>query len=579
MSSKLSRVSQHFLPRLWAWYLSGTIFFILTITLTLWVPRLVQRLVDSYLERGPHPELIKTALAICLIGFLVIFIRTASRVFLLWAGRLVEGELKDDYFSKILYFTQRGLESFPVGDLLSRMSTDMRQVGFLFGFGSVQIMNFTLTGAYVVYCMAQIHGGLTFWVMVPITANTIILRLISPKLFAHARKQQGQVAELSGHISEAFHHVHALRSEGAIGSFYKIIHQSNQELYKANVRQSSYRTVVVPSLHVLTGLAYVVVFFYGGHLVLKEAITLGQLTAFNAYIAILGFPVIGIGLFVAARQRAKTACLRLEELDELPAEASGDDHSSTLTPSSSTAALELSSLSFRYPGKQKAVLSELNLSLSCGEHFGIVGEIGSGKTTLFKLLLGFYPPDQGEYHLFGESTQNLSLETLRATLGWVGQDSHFFSESIRYNLWLGSQVPGKDAEKRMIWACRQAAIYDEIMDFPQDFESTIGEDGLKLSGGQKQRLSLARALLHPRKIYLLDDIFSALDHSTEERIIGTLSSLNVTLMMVSHRPSVLKFCQRVAILEQGRFSHVDSYENLKDHPLLKNPAPRTLPQP
>ena len=589
MSSKIKTLTRRFYSALAGWYIGGTALFIITVVLTFWVPRITQELIDGYLEGGARSELTTAALSICLIGFLVIFTRTISRVLVLWTGRLVEAELKEDYFTRILRFTQQGLETFAVGDLIARMSTDMRQIGFFFGFGSVQILNFCLTAVYVIYCMAQIHVGLTFWVLLPIVGNTILLRLATPRLFEHSRMQQRKVSDLSSRISEAFHHVHALRAEGALDSFYSSIQIRNAELHSTNVRQSSYRSAVMPSLNLLTAIAYVVVFFYGGHLVQREVITLGQLTAFNAYIALFTIPIFGVGLFVASRQRAKSACLRLEELDEVPVEPLATEPSATepsatktsATKTSSSAhdephnatAIELRHLTFRYPSKPTAVLTGMNLSLTTGEHFGIVGEIGSGKTTLFKLLLGFLQAHKGSYYLLGQNSTTLPLSTLRNTLGWVGQDTYFFSDSIRYNLCIGATERSSHDEERMIWACKQAAIYEEIMGFPQGFESPIGEDGIRLSGGQKQRLSLARALLHPRKIYLLDDIFSALDHTTEERIIRTLSSLGATLMMVSHRPSVLQFCHRVGILEGGRFSHIASPQELQHHPLFQSLVP------
>lgn len=589
------------------WYISGAITFVFTTFLTLRIPQLTQEFIDRYLSlsslsssnsvditqaehSGAGVPLSYLAFSIAAIGALIVLSRTASRVLILWQGRVVETQLREEYFGKSLRFTQQSLEAFSVGDLISRMSTDMRQIGFMFGFGVVQILNFLVTGLYVIYSMASIHVWLTVLVMIPVAANSLIFRIMVPKLFKHAQAQQKGAAELSSHISEAFYNVHAIRAAGAISSFQKLIEASNASLYKTTVRQLTYRAGVMPSLQMVTHLAYVVVFFYGGSLVIGQDITLGELTAFNAYIAILTLPLVGLGLSVAAWQRAKTASGRLDTLDDSPTERTGGqkiaksissghildpgdelDQKSATSSRVCSAIIEFCDLSFRYPTEQTGqILKGVNGRVYRGKHFGVVGEIGSGKTTLFKILLGYYPPTTGSYKLYGQPAETLSLEDIRRTIGWVSQDTYFFSESIRYNLTLSDQSLSAEAEDAMIEACRQADIYNEIMSFPGGFDSHIGEDGIKLSGGQKQRLSLARALWHPREIYLLDDVFSALDHSTEETIIHNLSKLPYTFIIVSHRPSVLQFCDQIAVLEDGRFSALGSYDELCDHPLLQN---------
>ncbi|MCY4443505.1 MAG: ABC transporter ATP-binding protein [Proteobacteria bacterium] len=567
-ANKLAEITRKYMPSLWLWYVLGGSCFILTTWLTLRIPTLIKRLVDGYVHSGNTSEYASLALAICAIGVAIMFIRTLSRVFIFWAGRLVESLLRHDYFIKSLSFARQSLEKIPVGDLISRMSTDMRQIGFLYGLGITLILNFVLMLSFVIYNMVMIHSWLTVYVLLPAFLHVGIMRFIAPLTFKHSTHQQKQVAHLSSRIAESFHNVQALQAEGAVSSFIDTISQSNDDVYKANLKLLMLRETVFPLLALLTPISYVITFFYGGTLTVQGAISLGDLAAFNTYIALLNMPLGNIAFFITVRERAKAACIRLQELDDLENEKHREAISSQKLQEDAQAGVEIKNLDFQYPAGNHPVLKNFSLTITKGEHLVLAGRIGSGKSTLSKILTGFYPTKPGTYLLNGIDVCELSCSQIRQQVGWVTQEAQFFSGTIRHNLLLGDDHP--DMINRLEKVCKDVCLYDEIMGFNEGFESHIGEDGIRLSGGQKQRLSLARALLRKRSLYILDDVFSALDHSTEERIIHMLSTLPATFLIISHRPSVMRFCNRVALLDKGTIVALATYEELKDSAKLQS---------
>lgn len=565
MSTKLFDITRQTLPITWLWYGWGLVAFGLTTWLTLQLPQLIQQALDHYVETSPDYAQIKSlALYMMLIGVGIVFIRTASRLLVLMCGRLVESHIRDQTFRRSLYFRRQSIELFKVGELISRLSTDARQVGFFYGFGIVQVINLIFTSFFALSYMLPVHTPLTIYVYIPIVLQVFCSRLMIPQLFRLSKAQQKTQAHLSETIAESFYHIHALHAEGCVDSFYHKIQQKNQDLQHANVKLSCFRETTMPYIGLISQLSYVIVLLYGGLLVFDGLMTVGEVAAFQSYVALQSVPLAGFGLFVAIRERARAAVDRFEELNRLNIEEPGSflpslSHPNKLKGSSQDPLLSLKHITFTYPGSSTEVLKDVNLTVYDGEHIGISGQIGSGKTTLFKLLLKLYDPTAGSYEFRGLNMNQVSVMDLREVVGFVTQDNEFFSKTIAENLCLGVDLD--DEESSDLMACmkqatKTALIYDEIMGFEKGFGTQIGEKGMRLSGGQKTRLSLARALMRTKDIYLLDDIFAALDHGVEKRLIENLSALTSTFIFVSHRPSVLGFCHHCYELVHGQLKSV-----------------------
>ena len=501
MSSKLFEITCRVIPKTFGIYAVGIGFFVISTWLALRVPVLVERVLDLYVANPENTELmVRLATTIMLIGAGIMVARTASRLFVLWCGRIIESHLRDEYFGKALRFQRPSIEQFKVGDLISRLTTEARQIGFFYGFGMVQLINLVLTIFFSLRYMLGVHTTLTIVTYVPILFQLLASVLTIPRIFRYSKIQQKKQAELSESISESFYHIHALHSEGCIESFFKQISLKNRDLQRANNVVSVFRYLVLPSSSLVAQLSHVIVLVYGAHLVMDNIITVGQVAAFQSYIALQAVPFLGFGLFVAVRARAKAAAERFKEIDQLALDPlAGDaplgswkrsvsqDAQSTnrLQPRAKVPLIKLSGVSFSYPGQQ--VLDKLDLTVWPNEHLQIIGKIGSGKTTLFKVLMKLYEPSAGEYFWHGESMKDATVIEMRKRAGFVTQDNHFFAHTIAHNLCSGLYHLGNsDAlQKRMVEATQAALIYDEIQGFDKGFATEIGEGGVRLSGGQK----------------------------------------------------------------------------------------------
>ena len=560
MSTKLFDVTRSAVKITWYWYAGGLVAFVLSTWLSIQLPRLIQTALDYYISHPEDGDQIKVlAWLMLLVGLGIAMIRALSRTLVLLCGRIVESAIRDQYFLRALNFKLKSMEAFKVGELISRLTTDARQVGLFYGLGMVQVIHLILTTGFALSYMMSVHIPLTIYVCMPMVLQVMSARLIIPQLFRLSKAQQVSQARLSEQISESLYHVHALHAEGCIDSFYQQICRHNTALQQANVKLSTFREKTMPYIGLLSQLSYVIVLMYGGMLVAQDQMTVGQVAAFQSYVALLSLPLMGFGLFVAVRERAKAALERFSELDRLAIEPAPVG-TQLLQPNaqhdmSQPPLLRLKDVTFCYDYPPDQVLSGLNLEVFPGEHLGISGKIGAGKSTLFKVLMKLYDPQEGQYEFGGQDIRDVSVVQLRAVMGFVTQDSSFFSSTIAQNLTMGledSSLTAEELTERMVAVTQTALIYDEIQGFEYGFETQIGEKGVRLSGGQKTRLALARALMHQRDVYLLDDIFSALDHGVEQALIHNLSALKCTFILVSHRQSVLDFCHRRLTLVGGK---------------------------
>lgn len=558
---KLIDVTQRTIKMTLPWYSLGTVAFMLTTWLAVYLPQLIERALDQYLGAPDDLAQLKTlAVLMVLVGIGMAVIRTISRILVLWCGRLVESWLRDQYFGRVMNFQLSSCEKFQVGDLISRLTTDARQVGLFYGLGMVLVLNLVLTSGFALSYMLAVHVPLTACVYIPMAVQVLSARLVIPRLFRLSKAQQATQAQLAETISESLYHIHALHAEGCVDSFLARIRVSNGKLQQANVALATFRERTLPFIGLFSQLAYVIVLMYGGALVAKEVMTVGQVAAFQAYVALQSVPLIGFGLLVAVRERAKAALERFAELEALPtlpitAGPALPAGQAALGAARVTPLVRLRGVRFRYEYPPDEILAGLDLDVFAGEHLGISGKIGSGKTTLFKVLIKLYEPSEGRYEFGGQDIRGYSVVQLRQVMGYVTQEGSFFSDTIAHNLTLGLDPAARadqELQARMIAATKMALIYDEIQGFEHGFATQIGEKGVRLSGGQKARLSLARALLRPKLIYVLDDIFAALDHGVEQALIRNLSDLQSTFILVSHRPSVLEFCHRRLQLVDGR---------------------------
>lgn len=573
----MRRFAKLFVFELWPWYLGGAACLAITNIISLEIPQLAKALVN-HLHEGVKAadadaaKLPNLALAIMGLGLAQIFVRSSSRILIFWPGRKLEASSKSYIFRRVMRLPQRFYDRYGMGDLISRFSNDLGQLRIFFAFGVLQILNLIFISGFTLIQMLKVHRLLTLSALCPIVLMLIITKIIMPKMQTFTRKNQEAVGLLTNRVTETFTNIHVIQTNASEPSFQALIAEENQKVYATDMKVLMLRTLFFPLMTALTGLSQLIVLFYGGYLVTKSLISIGDILAFNIYLSYLAFPLTSIGIIITVYQRSKTALERIEPffsetLEGREVKEKVKDPASALSPETN-AQIVIVGLNFRYPGSEHQVLKDLNLSIRKGEMLGVCGAVGSGKSTLFHLLTRLYNPPEQSIYLEGQDILAIEAQDLRENVAYALQKVHLFSASIRDNLAFG--LTTKPSDEEMIAGAKAAQIYNEIEEFPEKWATQIGEKGLRLSGGQKQRLALARLFLRRPKLLLLDDVLSAVDNLTEARLIQEFRKLHCTMIINSHRVSVLDLCDRVLYLKDGQIIDQGPFQELMlRHPELQ----------
>jgi ATP-binding cassette subfamily B multidrug efflux pump len=565
----LRRFTKLFVLELWPWYLGGALCLAVTNIISLEIPQLAKALVNHLHDGAKASDVDASrleylALAIMGLGLAQIFVRSSSRILIFWPGRKLEASSKSYIFQRVMRLPQIFFDRYGMGDLISRFANDIGQLRIFFAFGVLQILNLIFISVFTLYQMLQVHRLLTLSSLVPIIIMLIITRIIMPRMQAFTRKNQEAVGLLTNRVTETFTNIHVIQTNASERSFQRLIAEENEKVYSTDMKVLLLRTLFFPLMTALTGLSQLIVLFYGGILVTSGKISIGDILAFNIYLSYLAFPLTSIGIIISVYQRSKTALERINPFFVENLEVR-ETEPKALSDNAKSVQLSIKNLNFHYPSSAQQVFDGIDLEVPNGEMLGVCGAVGSGKSTLFHLLTRLYNPPRGTIFFQGQDILDLDPQELRESIAYALQKVHLFSASIRDNLAFGmGRVPSDD---ELTQATRAAQVYKEIEGFPEKWNTEIGEKGLRLSGGQKQRLALARLFLRRPKLLLLDDVLSAVDNLTEARLIQEFRKLNCTMIINSHRSSVLELCDRVLYLKEGRIFDQGPFKDL----ILRHP--------
>ncbi|WP_141735375.1 ABC transporter ATP-binding protein [Oligoflexus tunisiensis] len=567
ISLSFKRFTRLFAVELWPWYLGGMIFLAVTNIISLEIPQLAKEVVNA-LQHGIGDDdghLARVALAIVALGLTQIIVRSLSRILIFWPGRKLEATSKSYLFARALELPQTFYDRFGMGDLISRLSNDLGQLRIFYAFAILQVVNLVFISVFTLYKMLSVHEQLTVAALSPILIMLVITRYVMPQMQKFTKKNQEAIGTLTNRVTESFTNIHVIQSNAAERSFHRLIEAENQKVFETDMKVLVLRTLFFPLISSMTGLAQLIVLFLGGTLVVRGELSVGDILAFNIYLSYMAFPLTSIGIIIAIYQRSKTALERLEPLFVEPQEGPRE---ASARPQPAAPILKVQHLSFQYPDSQHLALKDVNFQVQAGEMVGICGPVGAGKSTLFQILTRIYNPPDGTVFYRGQDINQLPPAELRREIGYGLQRVHLFSASIRENLSVG--MDPKPSPEELQAAARAAQIDREIAAFVEGWETQIGEKGIRLSGGQKQRLALARLFLRKAPVLLLDDVLSAVDNITEARLIQELRKRGGTMLICSHRSSVLHLCHRVLLLKDGQLLDTGSFQELmRRHPELQ----------
>jgi ATP-binding cassette subfamily B protein len=477
-------------------------------------------------------------------------------------SRLIEFDLKNDIFAHYQKLDLAFYKKNKTGDLMARISEDVGQVRMYVGPAIMYAISTFSLFILIMVRMLSINVELTIYVLVPLPFLAVAIYLLNSMIIRKSEAVQKQLSTISSFVQEMFSGIRVLKAYNREDFTRTAFHNEAQEYRKRNIELVKSNALFFPLIILLIGLSTLITIYVGGQKVFSGEITTGIIAEFILYVNMLTWPVASIGWVTAIVQRAAASQTRINEfLNQKPAiENSSKQHSNII------GTIEFDNVSFTYPDSGIVALKEVSFHVKSGKSLAIVGRTGAGKSTIAALICRLYDIDSGKISIDGESIQELNLDDLRSSIGYVPQEVFLFSETITNNIAFGLKNAKTDTLTfdKVTQAAKDAAIFDSIMEFPNGFETKVGERGLTLSGGQKQRISIARAIIRKPAILLFDDCLSAVDTETEETILQNLRRImaNRTTIIISHRISSVKQCDEIIFLDHGQVSERGTHQYL-----------------
>ncbi len=560
------------LPRLlvrYAWrhrvsYLAGALFLWITNYLSVSIPGEIGRAIDAL--RGQLP-LGRHVAAIAVMGVAVIGVRSLSRVLIFNPGRDIEYHLRQDLFAKLLRLQPSFYARHKRGDIVSRASNDISWVRTLVGYGGLQVVNVTMAVVLTGWKMITLSPRLTGLALLPILFGMVGVQWGIRRLFHLSRRSQEQLGEISEHVLGSLQGIAAIQGFVADGAFVDRFEERNRDWLRTSMSLAVIRAVALPLLVLAGGISMFVLVGVGGRMVLAGSLTVGELAAFTALLAVLLPPLRSLGWMLSVIQRGRAALERIFELMDAEEDRPEGDQGRVLAAGRGPA-IELRDLSFAYPDEpDRPVLEGVEAAIPAGRVVGLFGRTGSGKSTLLRLLARLYNPSPGTILVDGFDVTTLDLGRWRRRLAMVPQRAFLFSDTIAANIALEESPDRALVEE----AVRMAALGPDLEVLPEGLETVVGERGIMLSGGQRQRVALARGLYRGGDVLILDDVLSAVDHETEARLVETVAGLarrpsSPTVFIASHRLSALRHCDLILVLDRGRLVDSGSHRELTQRP-------------
>jgi ATP-binding cassette subfamily B protein len=539
--------------------LIGTLFIVIGNGIAIINPIVVKKAID-YLEHDIEVEqLLVYAGLVILIAFGQGIFRFLMRQTVIVGSRLIENDFRNDLFAHLQKMSARFFQDMPTGDIMSRMTNDLNSVRAVLGPGIMYSINTIVTFGFVVWMMLSHSPMLTLVGLVPIPFMAFLVYKFGHQIHKRYQKIQAQLSKISTKSQENFSGIRIVKSyvqeEYEIESFDKL----NWEYVEKNMSFVRVFAAFHPMMHFIVGIGVILVLFVGGVQIVEETLTLGEFVAFTLYLGMLVWPSIALGWVVGIFQQGAASMERINVILNTPPEIMDDDQTQDIKTIEGD--IRIKDLTFSYDDTSEPVLKNINLKIEAGTILAVVGRTGSGKSTLINLLTRNYDPDPGSIFIDDIDIRKIPLQTLRHHIGYIPQETFLFSDTIAQNVNFASDSSEEDQIQR---ATAIAQIHEAIEDFPEKYETVLGERGINLSGGQKQRISIARAILKQPKILLLDDALSAVDTITEEKILHKLRGemVNKTCVWISHRISALQDADKIVVLDQGEIIEEGTHEEL-----------------
>jgi ATP-binding cassette, subfamily B, multidrug efflux pump len=506
------------------------------------------------------------AFSILLYGLLILILALLKGIFLFLVrqtlivmSRHIEFDLKNEIYTHYQTLPLSFYRKNNTGDLMARISEDVNKVRMYVGPAIMYGLNLITTFVLVIWYMLSVNQKLTLWVLLPVPFLSFSIYFVNTIIMRKSEQIQENLSKISTFTQEAFSGIRVLKAfvqeEPSTVAFTKqanIYREKSLDLVKVD-------SLFSPLVSVLAGLSSVIVVYVGGMEVMAGRLTPGSITEFIMYVYMLTWPMIALGWTASQIQRAAASQQRINEFLNVKTDIISHENISKEIGGD----IEINNARFVYPDSGIVALKDFSMNVKAGESVAILGTTGSGKSTIANLLCRMYDVTEGEIKIDNYPIKNLNVNQLRSQIGYVPQDVFLFSDSIRNNVKFGSD---DITEEQVLQATKDADLYDNVVDFPEGFDTVLGERGVTLSGGQKQRLSIARAIAREPRILILDDCLSAVDTKTENQILNNLQGImhGRTSVIISHRVSSAKLADKIIMLDDGNIIEQGTHEDLME---------------
>ena len=504
--------------------------------------------------------IIYASLILLLMALLRGFFMFLMRQTIIVMSRHIEYDQKNEIYTHYQQLDAQFYKTHSTGDLMSRMAEDVSRVRMYTGPSVMHLIHLSTLISLSLFYMFRKNWELTLYILTPLPILAVAIYLVNNIINKKSEQIQAQLSDLTTNAQESFAGIRVIKSFVQEAAMFKFFQKNSEDYRQSAVNLASVEAIYYPSIGLLMGISTLLTICIGGVYQMQHKIAVGTIAEFVVYINMLTFPVSALGWVASMIQRASASQKRLNDFLEISSSIKDDPRAVEVSLQHQ---IQFHQVNFTFEHTGIHALKDFNLTLTKGQKIAIIGKTGSGKSTIAQLLLRLFDPQNGDITIDGTNIKQIKRSILREQIGYVPQDVFLFSDTISNNIGFGLNVFNEELVEN---AATRAHIKTEIMQFPEQFQTLVGERGVMLSGGQKQRISIARALIKNSEILIFDDCLSAVDAQTEQLILQQLAEVmkDKTALIITHRIFSLLAFDQVVVLDDGRIieqgTHVELLE-------------------